>query len=150
MASRLVEIRNREQGVVTAAKAAPYARVRKQLLTTAKPELAALEAEKLNLKQTALKQYNVKLGRYIHQDVLRAVDELTQLRLRQYALGLELGEGSKASRSKEIRKEISSIDKSKSDLKKKFLSSYGIKLGRKCGQVPKWSEAQNRNSKRGA
>jgi hypothetical protein len=68
---------------------------------------------------------------------------LTQLRLRQYELGSELGGGTLDKRQvNDIMAELRKIEKEKKQLKLEARRNFGVRLGRVTSKVKKWKDAE--------
>ena len=75
--------------------------------------------------------------------VQESKDNLTQLRLRQYELGSELGGGRLDKRhANDIMAELRKIEKEKKQLKLEARRNFGVRLGRVTRRVKKWQEAK--------
>ena len=75
--------------------------------------------------------------------VQESKDTLTQLRLRQYELGSELGGGTlDKRRANDIMAELRKIEKEKKQLKLEARRNFGVRLGRVTSKVKRWREAK--------
>jgi len=81
--------------------------------------------------------------------VQESKDKLTQLRLRQYELGSELGGGAlDKRRANDIVAELHKIEKEKKQLKLEARRNFGVRLGRVTKKVEKWQEAEAKRHSR--
>jgi hypothetical protein len=143
LAGKLQARRNKERTLDEIADAAPSTQYRQDTFRRQAAQRAEIQSKKMKVKRLAKIRHATELTKFLQQSTMHVADELTQLRLKQYGLGRELGAGLlHRSGAADVRAAIKAIDEEKKKLKHEARRFYGLGLGRMTQPVKTRKQAK--------